>query len=187
VEGKFRSTECGSVASVRLTFAFIARGRRLCALNEFMKQILILATATVVALFFNAEWEWHTSSTSTVSSPGPPGGIALCAVICAVLVYRSFLALQDILIARGHLGSRVTTAFDLLPLIILLPMAVGYVARGEGWFFKWSTGEITWWYYLAVLGSVFVLKIYTVLRRVADKALYDSEQAAAPNAAPPHP
>ncbi|MGD0263169.1 MAG: hypothetical protein ABSD29_25665 [Verrucomicrobiota bacterium] len=152
-----------------------------------MKQILILATATVVALFFNAEWEWHTSSTSTVSSPGPPGGIALCAVICAVLVYRSFLALQDILIARGHLGSRVTTAFDLLPLIILLPMAVGYVARGEGWFFKWSTGEITWWYYLAVLGSVFVLKIYTVLRRVADKALYDSEQAAAPNAAPPHP
>jgi len=167
---------------VRLTFAFIAPGRRLCALNEFMKQILTLATATVVALLFNVDWEWHTSSTCTLTWGGPPGGIGFCAVICAVLVYRSFLALQDILIARGYLGSRVTTAFDLLPLIILLPMAVGYVARGEGWVFKWGEHEMKGGYYLAVLGSVFVLKIYTVLRRVGDKALFDSEQAAAPNA-----
>ena len=97
-----------------------------------------------------------------------------------MLVYRSFLALQDILIARGYLGSRVTTTFDRLPLIILLPMLFHYIARGEGWTFKWSSDEITWRYYLAVLASIFVLKIYTVLRRVAEKAIHEREPLPSP-------
>jgi hypothetical protein len=102
---------------------------------------------------------------------GPPGGIAACAIVCLVLIYRSFLAFQDLLIARRYLDARVTTPLDLLPWIVLLPLAVTYIARGENWVFKWGDHEFRLIYFVAILITVFVLQIYTVINRILKRAL----------------
>jgi len=131
-----------------------------------MKNILTLVVAVTIALLFNIEWEWHPSATSAITWGGPGGGIVLCAVICMVLTYRSFLAVQDILITKGYLTTRVTTKLDLLPWIVLLPLAAGYIARGDGWLFKWGESKWKFGYFVALLVSIFVFQIYTVIRRV---------------------
>ena len=135
-----------------------------------MKRTIMLIVAAIVALSFNIEWVWHPTPTSTISLGGPPGGIALCGLVCMVLIYRSFLAIQDFLIAKRYLTSRVTTAFDLLPWIVLLPLAVGYIARGDGWVFQWGESKLKFWYFIALLVSVFVLQVYTLIRRLAESA-----------------
>jgi len=135
-----------------------------------MKNTLILFAAVAIALLFNIEWEWHPSATSSVTWGGPAGGIVLCAIICIVLIYRSFLAIQDFLIAKRYLATRVTTKFDLLPWIVLLPLGVGYVAHGDGWSFKWGQNDLRLWYFLALLMSVFTFQIYTLIRRVVQRA-----------------
>ena len=135
-----------------------------------MKSTLTLVAAVITALLFNIEWEWHPSTTSTITWGGPVGGIVLCAVICMLLIYRSFLAIQDFLIAKRYLTARVTTKLDLLPWIVLLPLAVAYIARGNSWFFKWGDSKWKFWYFVALLVSVFVFQIYTVIRRVVQHA-----------------
>jgi hypothetical protein len=140
------------------------------AYNRTMKPTLTLVVAVIVALLFNIEWEWRPSESSMFSLGGPPGGIAACAIVCLVLIYRSFLAIQDLLISRRYLDARVTTPLDLLPWIVLLPLAVTYIARGENWVFKWGDHEFRLIYFLAILITVFVLQIYTVISRILKRA-----------------
>lgn len=135
-----------------------------------MKSSVALAIAVILALAFNIEWEWHPSETSTVNFVGPPAGILLCAIICIVLIYRTFLAIEDLLIAKGYLAERTTTALDRLPWIVVLPFALVYITRGDDWYFKWGESDLKLWYFLALLTSVFALRIFTVVRRVADRA-----------------
>jgi hypothetical protein len=135
-----------------------------------MSQTLMLVVAVLVALSFNVEWTWQPSSTSTISFGGPPGGIALCGLVCMMLIYRSFIAIQDFLIAKRYLTARVTTAFDLLPWIVLLPLTIGYIGRGNGWVFQWGESKLKFWYFIAILVSVFVLQVYTLIRRIAENA-----------------
>jgi hypothetical protein len=136
------------------------------AYNRTMKPTLTLVVAVIVTLLFNIEWEWRPSESTTISLGGPPGGIVACAIVCLVLIYRSFLAIQDLLIARRYLDARVTTPLDLLPWIVLLPLAVTYIARGENWVFKWGEHEFRLIYFLAILITVFVLQVYTVISRI---------------------
>lgn len=135
-----------------------------------MKNKITLIAAVILALLFNIEWEWTPSPTSKVTWGGPLGGIAVCAILCMVLVYRSFLALQDFLAARRYLASRVTTAFDLLPWLVVLPLATTFIERGEGWSFQWGGSKWRTWYFFALVVSVFVFQCYTLIRRVADSA-----------------
>ncbi len=135
-----------------------------------MKNTITLAVAVIIALLFNIEWEWHPSGITTITWGGPIGGIVLCAIICLVLIYRSFLAIQDFLIAKRLLTTRVTTKLDLLPWIVLLPLGVTYIARGDSWFFKWGDSKWKFWYFVALLVSIFVFQIYTVIRRVVQHA-----------------
>jgi len=135
-----------------------------------MKKTITLTGAVILALLFNIEWEWSPSPTSKFTWGGPLGGIAVCVVVCLVLVYRGFLALQDFLVARRYLSSRVTTAVDLLPWVVLLPLATTYIARGEGWSFRWGDSGLRFWYFIALVVSVFVFQIYTLIRRVAENA-----------------
>jgi hypothetical protein len=131
-----------------------------------MKNTLILVLTASIALLFNIEWEWHPSSASTITWGGPIGGIVLCAVICMVFIYRSFLAIQDFLIAKRYLTTRVTTKIGLLPWIVLLPLTVNYIARGDSWFFKWGESKWKFWYFITLLASIFLFQVYTVIRRV---------------------
>ena len=135
-----------------------------------MKKTLNLAVAVVTALLFNIEWEWRPSGLTTITWGGPIGGILLCAAICLVLIYRSFLAFQDFLIAKDLLTSRVTTKLDLLPWIVLLPLGVSFIARGDNWFFKWGDSQWKFGYFVALTVSVFVFQIHTVIRRVVQHA-----------------
>ena len=135
-----------------------------------MKQTLKLVIGVLVALAFNIEWTWHPTPESVVNFGGPPVGIALCGLVCLVLLCQSFLALQDFLIARRYLAARITTALDLLPWIVLLPIAIRYIARGKDWVFQWGVSELKFWYYLALVATLFILQGYTLIRRIADNA-----------------
>jgi len=139
-----------------------------------MKKNITLAAAVILALLFNIEWKWSPSPNSEFTWGGPLGGIAVCIVVCMVLVYRGFLAFQDFLIARRYLASRVTTTFDLLPWLVLMPLGITYIARGDGWSFRWGENELRFWYFIALIVSVFIFQIYTMIRRVADNAKTDT-------------
>jgi hypothetical protein len=142
------------------------------------KRIIIFAAVFIIAALCNIDYEarseFQNRVTSTVSWNGPVFGIGVCVIICMVLAYSSFIAIQDFLIARNYLTSRVTTNFDMLPWGILLLMMFGYSSSGDTWHFKWAGQEMTFWYFLALLAAVFSLQAYTVVRRVANQARQDA-------------
>jgi hypothetical protein len=133
-----------------------------------MKKTWPPAALVILALVFNIEWEWSPSPMSQFWWGGPESGIAVCVIICFVLIYRGFLAFQDFLVRRSYLPSRVTTAVDLLPWIVLLPIATTYVYLGEGWSFRWGDSGLRFWYFIALVVTVFMYQIYTLMRRVAE-------------------
>ncbi|MEO6054145.1 MAG: hypothetical protein ABIP97_09050 [Chthoniobacterales bacterium] len=137
-----------------------------------MKRFLYLSVAVILAMLFNIEWEWHLPAGSLLTWHGPAGGTSLCVIIITVLFYRSFLYFQDFLISRGYMRCRVRTPFDMLPLIILLPLAFTYIARGTSWVFKWGEGETKMWFYLSILASIFAYQFYLVVKDVAHNAKY---------------
>src|ERR1039458_5049756 len=129
-----------------------------------LKQILAFTVVLMMALLCNIEYESHSVSqhgASSIGGNGPATGIGACVIVCMVLIYRSFLAIQDYLIAKHYLASRISTTFDLLPWAVLVPMLIVFREAGDNWSFKWG-GELSPWYFLAILVSVFVLQIYTL-------------------------
>jgi len=146
------------------------------------KQIIAFTAAFIIAALCNIDYESHAMSgnrvTSTTTWNGPVTGIGVSVIICMVLVYRSFLAIQDTLVAKHYLASRVTTIFDMLPWGILAIMVIGFSSNGDNWAFKWGGQQSTFWYFLALLATVFLLQAYTVVRRIAERAMNNAVNTA---------
>lgn len=132
-----------------------------------IKKMLITIAASLVALAFNLEWESHPSPNTTIKWGGPPWGLALCGVICMVLIYRTFLTFQDFLIKKHYLERRIQTSVDLVPLIILLPFAVGYSVRSEAGFFAWGENEWRPLYFVAILITIALFQFFRVVQHVS--------------------
>jgi hypothetical protein len=139
-------------------------------------QMLSFTVVLIIALLCNIEYESHSvihNGSYSRTWNGPATGIFVRVIVCMVLTYRSFLAIQDFLIAKHYLASRITTTFDMLPWAVLVLTLIEFREAGDNWSFKWG-GELKPWYFLAILVSVFVLQIYTLIRRVADRAKKDA-------------
>lgn len=135
-----------------------------------MKKTLAFITAITIALFCNIKGEWHPSLNETVTLGGPRAGIALCAILCAILIYFTFLAIQDFLIAKRYLLSRVRTRFDILPILILIPLGIQYSAHGSTWSFKWGDSEWGSLYFISILVVIFAYQIYRVVKAATEAA-----------------
>jgi hypothetical protein len=142
-------------------------------MKPFFVNVIRGMIAFVLALLCNIEYHWkkpHQGGFSAFDFPGPLTGLLICCIIGAVLVYRSFLTIQDILVSRGYLSAHVRTVYDYLPLLLVPPFVIGYGnsgtnAAGVYSSFQWGP-EMKVWFYIAILCTIFLFQILCVLREV---------------------
>jgi len=131
-----------------------------------MRNIIILTLSTLAFLFYNIEFQ-YSGGNSGIMLSGPVGGILILGIIVAILLYRTFLSFQDYLVTLGLLSERVKTAFDKLPLIVIIPLGVCYTWRTDAFVFKWGISDLKIWYFVALLAAIFAFQFYLVVRDVA--------------------
>jgi hypothetical protein len=140
----------------------------------------ILWFLVAVATLIHYERHWETGS--SVFFDGFGTGIGLAAILAIALVIRIFRRVEDILIAKGTIKRRVSTPYDVFPLLLLIPFSVGgqwfgdllppAASRNEvvyEWFFKWGTNDYKFVIYLAVLGLILLYRIHQLLVAVLTK------------------
>ena len=124
-------------------------------------------------------FEYHSQSLSwSVSSPGLSGGVAVLGIVAVVVLFRIFNAAQDACIARGLLGSRIQSRYDILiPIAIVLVAAQGrwYGAQveypsgqaGHQWELAWSDPGWAVPFIAALIGVVFLTRILVLVRALS--------------------
>jgi len=122
------------------------------------------------------KFEYQTDTWS-ISSPGLAGGVVVLGIIAIVLLFRIFNAAQDVFIVRGLLPSRIRCKYDvLIPIGILAvaiyPRWVGEPFQGAGksgfrWEFAWSDSEWAAPFIGALVGVVFLTRIFYLFRAMA--------------------
>lgn len=142
-----------------------------------MKRVLLLLTAALLALLFNLEWDWRMGGDRSMTFTGPNLGLATCAGLMLLILHWAFRGFQDLLIARGDLTERIRTPFDVLPGLLIVPLAIGGGCQGETWTLDWGLHPLKLWYFIALLGAVFAYQVLTLVRRMAHTA---ARQPAAP-------
>ena len=136
---------------------------------------LLVAVSTVVHYERNGE-------TIKVFFDGYGTGIVLSVVLAVILVIRIFRRVEDILISKGAITSRVSTPYDLFPVLLIFPFGIrsqwfgdllpSAAARNETlyqWVFKWGQDEHKVLIYLAILGLILLYRIHQLLVAIATK------------------
>ena len=98
-------------------------------------------TALILLLLACMKFEYN-GLNWTVRSPGLPAGFALLIIFAVVMIYKIFKmfnAVQDVLVSRGIIPSRIRCKYDLLIPIGIL--AVCYQGRWMGDPFKSELGS----------------------------------------------
>jgi len=113
---------------------------------------LIVACPTLVG------WEYDGPG-RMMSFNGFGLGVLLSIVLYIVLAARIFRRVEDILISRGRFTGRLSTPYDIFPLLLLIPFGIGYSWLGDRWAFEWGTQPYKWAIYLAILGLVLGYRI----------------------------
>ena len=141
--------------------------------------ILWFFVAVLTLVYYERNWE----TGSKLFFDGFGNGILLSIILAIALVIRIFRRVEDILIARGTIQHRVSTPYDIFPILLLLPFAFGGQWFGDKlpptplttatheavyqWVFKWGVNENKFLIYLAILGLIFLYRIHQLLAAVA--------------------
>jgi hypothetical protein len=134
----------------------------------------LVATATLI------HWERNWPTGSAVYFDGPGVGIGLSIILVIALMIRIFRRVEDILIARGLIKSRISTPYDMFPLLLIIPYLPGIRFLGDAlpatgpngkvvyqWVFEWGQSECKMAIYFAILGLLFLYRIHELLRAIA--------------------
>jgi hypothetical protein len=140
--------------------------------------ILWFLVAVSTVIHYERNWE-----DNRISFDGFRTGIGLSVLLAIVLVIRIFRRVEDILIARGTIKSRVSTPYDLFPVLLLLPFGFGVRWIGDllpslaarqnivyQWVFEWGVNENKFLIYFAILGLILLYRIHQLLAAIATKA-----------------
>ena len=142
------------------------------------KENSLLALGVLLIILTSFSFETNGERTSG-SYDGPHVGTVLACIIGIVLMFKLVRIWADVLVERGRISERPRFYFDWLILAVLVIPSFGYVARGPdiinwagetkpSWLFKWGMSNSLEAYGLAVLGLVFVLRVYAVAKALLD-------------------
>lgn len=133
-------------------------------------RIIGLAIALILALACNIEYHWRQGlphgGFSSFDFPGPVAGMLICAIIGAVVLYRAFLVIQDILVANRLMPERVSTTYDYLPMLLIVPFMIGYSFQESGnTTLQWGA-PMHWYFFAAILCTIFLYQMLCVCRSI---------------------
>jgi len=130
----------------------------------------LIATSSVV--FYEKNWEGG----NKFWFDGPGLSLDLSIIVATVLVIRIFRRVEDILISKRIIKSRVATPYDVFPILLIIPFGIGGQWFGEKlqsatamngtiyqWVFKWGLGEHKFLSYLSILGLILLYRIHQLL------------------------
>ncbi len=149
-------------------------------LTEWLPVVWFLV-AVLTVVYYERNWE----DGGKFFFDGFGNGILLSIILAIALVIRIFRRVEDILIARGAITHRVSTLYDLFPVLLLIPFGFGGQWFGDRlsptpltaaahdvvyqWVFKWGMNEYKFLIYLAILGLILLYRIHQLLVAVATK------------------
>lgn len=122
----------------------------------------------------------YESESWSIGSAGLAAGVVVLAIIAIVLLFRIFNAVQDACIARRLLKFRIRSKYDLLIPFGILAVAIkarwlGESLHGTGksayhWEFAWSDPSWDVPFIGALIGVIFLLRIFYLFRAIAQEA-----------------
>ena len=138
-------------------------------------------TALILLLLACIKFEYN-GATWTVSSPGLPAGFAVLVVLGVLMIYqifKMFNTVQDVLISRGIIPSRIRCKYDLLiPLCILAvcnqgrwmgdPFKGGLGSSGYHWELIWGDSHWAVPFILALVGVILLFRIFELCRSIVE-------------------
>jgi hypothetical protein len=152
-------------------------------MKGFMKRAFLEVPLVSILLVLLAciHFEQNTPNTSTKIS-GLAGGIGWLALVAIVLVFRIFNAVHEACYRRGLIPQRLHFRYDVLIPVAIVAVAFQFRWQGqpivniEGktvpeWYFQWSDPDYNVAFIGAVIGVVFLLRIFTLARAIADAPL----------------
>jgi hypothetical protein len=137
----------------------------------------------LVAVSTLAHYERNWEGGTSFSFDGFSVNVVLSIILAIVLVIRIFRRVEDILIAKGTIKSRVSTPYDLFPVpLLFLFFGIGFRFFGDAiqstpltaaknqtvyqWVFEWGVNENKFLIYLAILGLILLYRIHQLLAAV---------------------
>ena len=134
----------------------------------------LFACATLI--YYERNWE----KGGKICFDGFGVGLFVSIILCIILCICIFRRIENILIARGSIQARISTPYDLFPILLLLPFFIHAQWFGrpiswpvpdvhtDEWVFKWGQNDYQMLVYLAILGLLFLYRVYRLLLAVSE-------------------